>query len=347
MSADGAAPSLSERLRGAIPTMPAFPAMGIQQQAGFEALGAGQSEWQRGLCNCFSSLAGAKAFAMGCCWPFCGPCLYGKIAGRTAWPTTTLEAKVPSLGNTPFKQWFRLSLILVLIYWAASWGESMMGPDDEPHFSPVSMSDAELNDMGRMKAVTETAVEAALAKANETAIATEIATLDQNVTQSVAAEEGEVAKAVEGDAEKVLWLGNKKDLEDVQRVADFPEMKKAMPEEAVSPAQQFFSFLKGACGVVWVVLVILLRAHTRKRFDIPSKCCPIDLKIFSCEDVLCACFCQPCVLSQMATHTHAITDESLCDVCDATDPGESDGMVEIAQVRPDKSTNSMERGAMV
>ena len=54
-------------------------------------------------------------------WPCCGPCLYGKISGRVSWPSTQFQ----NFGDTPFKQWFRISLLLVVIYWLSAWGEGL------------------------------------------------------------------------------------------------------------------------------------------------------------------------------------------------------------------------------
>ena len=68
--------------------------------------GPPQGEWARGMFSCLETIAGIKSFAMGCCWPCCGPCLYGKISARVSWPTTKLE----KLGDTSFKQWFRISV---------------------------------------------------------------------------------------------------------------------------------------------------------------------------------------------------------------------------------------------
>lgn len=146
-----------------------------QKMSTYENVGGPpQGDWARGLFSCFETMAGIKSFAMGCCWPFCGPCLYGKISARVSWPTTRLE----KLGDTPFKQWFRISvppsscmschlrlflqwrdqeltgknlpvlffsqLLLVLLYWFVSWGESMMA-SEEPHFSVIANSEAEIN----------------------------------------------------------------------------------------------------------------------------------------------------------------------------------------------------------
>ena len=268
---------------------------------------------------------------MGCCWPFCGPCLYSKISARVSWPSTKLEA----LGDTPFKQWFRISLILVLIYWFASWGESMMaegGLQGKPHFSPMSASDAELNDFKELDRITEAAITKAAAKMEKNStLAKDIAAiedLDANVTNTIESDEAAAAKSVEDDAEE-MWLGSKDDLKDVQTVADFPEIKQSIPEETVSPLQQAFYVIRQLCLFVWVVLVILLRAHTRKRFDLPAKCCNLDLKVanVNCEDIWCSCCCNPCVLSQMATHTQAVSNEQPMNCCDTTDPGESENCV--------------------
>ncbi len=44
----------------------------------------------------------------------------------------------------------------MLVYWFASWGESMMSP--EPHFNAVANSDAELKDFKNMENLTEAAI---------------------------------------------------------------------------------------------------------------------------------------------------------------------------------------------
>lgn len=169
--------------------------------------GPPRGDWAKGLCNCWETLGGIKAFGMACCWPLCGPCLYSKISARSSMPGTSWE----KLGDSPFKQWFRLTvrpdaarsrrgaavcvalgacaggrvrggrvcagraacarecvcqsltsaicpqLILVLVYWFASWGESMMTPD-KPHFNAVANSDAELKDFKKMENLTEAAI---------------------------------------------------------------------------------------------------------------------------------------------------------------------------------------------
>ena len=309
---------------------------------------------------------------MGCCWPCFGPCLYGKISARVSWPTTKLEA----LGDTPFKQWFRISvrllatkrhdsldgaciflsanaredgveyatacrgvaarltvfvpplyvpgltllkhalqLILILVYWFASWGESMMAPD-EPHFSAIANSEAEINGIKSAHDMMETKIVDAVAKIDKNiTLAEEIVGLDQNITHTVEGDEAIVAKTINDDASE-MWLGSKEDLDDLSKVADFPEIKEAMPEPAVSPAQQVFATLKWVVSTVWLVLVVVLRAHTRKRFDIAPKICGCKMcgDVY-CEDVCCSICCTSCTLSQMATHSGAgkiLCSDDLC-----------------------------------
>ena len=171
--------------------------------------------------------------------------------------------------NSTCAQWFRISLILVLAYWLASWGESMMAPNK--HFDPMASSDAELNDFKVLDNLTETAAVAMIAKIDKNiSVAADIQALDKNITSTVEGDEAIVVKTVTDDASE-MWLGKKDDLDSVTKVADFPEIQDAMPERAVSPTQQVFSFIKNLITFVWVVLVILLRAHTRKRFDIAAK----------------------------------------------------------------------------
>jgi hypothetical protein len=68
--------------------------------------GPPRGDWAKGLCNCWETLGGIKAFGMACCWPLCGPCLYSKISARSSMPGTSWE----KLGDSPFKQWFRLTV---------------------------------------------------------------------------------------------------------------------------------------------------------------------------------------------------------------------------------------------
>ena len=97
----------------------------------------------------------------------------------------------------------------------------------------------------------------------------------------------------------------------------------------LGPFHHMFATVKWAAGVVWLVLVILLRAHTRRQFAIAAECCQcrvsgdVDL-----EDILCSCCCQPCTVAQMATHTGAINNENTCDCCDMSDPGPCDQVLE-------------------
>lgn len=145
----------------------------------------------------------------------------------------------------------------------------MMAPNK--HFDPMASSDAELNDFKMLDNLTETTAVAIIAKIDQNiSVASDIAAVDKNITRTVEGEEAVIVKTVTDDASE-MWLGKKDDLDSVTKVADFPEFQEAMPEEAVSPTQQVFSFIKNVITVVWAVLVILLRAHTRKRFDIPAK----------------------------------------------------------------------------
>ncbi|KAJ1467385.1 hypothetical protein T484DRAFT_2369297 [Baffinella frigidus] len=86
-------------------------------------------------------------------------------------------------------------------------------------------------------------------------------------------------------------------------------------------AAQFFSAIQSLTGLVWLVMVIQLRAGMRKKYSIPARCCATGDVCCSvdCEDILCACFCMSCTLSQMAQHTQAV-DESPCNCCDADVP---------------------------
>ena len=118
----------------------------------------------------------------------------------------------------------------------------------------------------------------------------------------------------------------------------------------LGPFHHMFATVKWAAGVVWLVLVILLRAHTRRQFAIAAECCQcrvsgdVDL-----EDILCSCCCQPCTVAQMATHTGAINNENTCDCCDMSDPGPCDQVLEalnrsgVASSEPPSSANAMDR----
>ena len=136
-------------------------------------------------------------------------------------------------------------------------------------------------------------------------IAADLADLDKNITRTVEGEESIVETTVAKDASE-MWLGKKEDLDDLSTVGDFPEIQGAMPEQAVSPMQHVFATLKWLITLVWLVLVVLLRAHTRKRFDIAPKLCACKIcgDVY-CEDLCCTFLCQACVLSQMATHSGA------------------------------------------
>ena len=98
----------------------------------YSEVGAQRGSWKRPLLGFFETCAGCKAFVMACNWPFCGPCIFARISARVAWPKTTLSA----FGDTPFLQWFRISLLLVCIYWACSWGEGVAAPT--PKFNVIA-----------------------------------------------------------------------------------------------------------------------------------------------------------------------------------------------------------------
>jgi hypothetical protein len=102
------------------------------------------------------------------------------------------------------------------------------------------------------------------------ALASDLENLDKNITDDMKKEAVSVATTVHEDA-SVLWPGKNEDLDDLERIADFPEIAQSLPPEAVSPAQQFFAVIKWLVGVVWVLLVLLLRANARKRFDIDAR----------------------------------------------------------------------------
>ena len=135
-----------------------------------------RAQWSRGIFGFFETCAGCKAFIMGCNWPCCGPCLYAKISARVTWPKTQFE----TFGDTPFKQvyascffrwacssatlpkpkdrkndwawetiqWFRISLLLVCIYWLSSWGEGVSAPT--PRFNVIDQSQADLKVFEKM-----------------------------------------------------------------------------------------------------------------------------------------------------------------------------------------------------
>ena len=251
-----------------------------------------------------------------------------------------------------------------------------MAPD-EPHFSAIANSEAEINGIQSANDMMETKIVDAVAKLDKNiTLAEDIVGLDKNITNTVEGDEAIVAKTVNEDASE-MWLGKKEDLDDLSKVVDFPEIKEAMPEPAVSPAQQVFATLKWVVSTVWLVLVVVLRAHTRKRFDIAPKICGCKMcgDVY-CEDVCCAVCCTSCTLSQMATHSGAgeilcparpifdpcqtdtrapelvehhiclaVTNEQPYDCCDANDPGESEHCVVAMDQEP---INSMEqKGAMV
>ena len=98
----------------------------------YSEVGAQRGSWKRPLLGFFETCGGCKAFVMACNWPFCGPCIFARISARVAWPKTTFSA----FGDTPFLQWFRISLLLVCIYWACSWGEGVAAPT--PKFNVIA-----------------------------------------------------------------------------------------------------------------------------------------------------------------------------------------------------------------
>ena len=118
-----------------------------------------------------------------------------------------------------------------------------------------------------------------------------------------------------------------------------------MEEPEFSPFHHLFAALKWIIGMTWLVLVIMLRAHTREQFAIPATCCSCKISgNVDFEDVLCSFCCQPCTLAQMAVHTGAISNESPCDCCDAEDPGMCEAALEPLEgpkVSPPAASNSM------
>ena len=284
---------------------------GSLKMATYESLvGTASGRWSRGLCAFFETCGGCKAFIMACNWPFCGPCLFAKIASRVRWAGTQ------TFGDTPYKQWFRVSLLLVCIYWLASWGASLAAP--QPRFDLVK--DGLLD----VSAIDQTA---SLDLANATGDA------------DVASEAKAINSDIEGTVDRI-------DMD----VPGFGVDAETYP--AFRPLESFFQTVKWIAGVVWLVMVILLRAHTRREFTIPATCCsckvsgPVDF-----EDILCSFCCQPCTLSQMATHTDAVGNEHTCDCCDMEDPGPCQASLEA----PDSSlgtaapavNNSMDKGGHV
>lgn len=269
-------------------------------------------QWSRGLCGFFETCAGCKAFVMGCNWPCCGPCLFAKISARVAWPKTQFE----SFGDSPFKQWFRISLLLICIYWLSSWGEGVSAPT--PKFNLIEQSQADLKAFEKMDKL------GAADAANVTGDA------------GIAAEGKDIDAKIESDMNEFDDFGEVKSLE-------------VQPSPAIRPFHGLFAFIKAAIGIVWLVLVIMLRAHTRRQFVIPATCCACKVSgSVDFEDILCTVCCQPCTLSQMATHTGAISNESPCDCCDAEDPGPCLASLEPLQDGPSTNTpatnNSMKGG---
>ena len=72
----------------------------------------------------------------------------------------------------------------------------------------------------------------------------------------------------------------------------------------LGPFHHMFATVKWAAGVVWLVLVILLRAHTRRQFAIAAECCralaatkrlldPFGLSATACRASLSAMACEP------------------------------------------------------
>ena len=120
---------------------------------------------------------------------------------------------------------------------------------------------------------------------------------------AIAAEGAELDNAIDNDMQEVDKIGEVKALE----LDNVPE---------ISPFMHLFATIKWLAGVVWLVLVIMLRAHTRRASSIPATCCSCKISgNVDFEDVVCSFFCQPCTLAQMATHTGAISNDSPVRVC--------------------------------
>jgi len=220
-------------------------------------------------------------------WPCFGPCLYSKIAARVSWPSTDFQA----FGDSPFKQWFRLSLLLVVVYWLSAYFEGMAAP--KPSFNVIKTS---ANDLRAFQKVDKIFSNEAL-----------------NVTGDglLASQSGNVNTVID------------QHMKSLDAVGEMPLVEVSMPE--ISPFAYIFHTIKWVCSLVWLVLVVMLRAHTRKQYAIPAQCCSCKVTgDVDFEDMLCSFCCQPCTLSQMATHTAAIHNDSPCDCCDAEDPGACD-----------------------
>ena len=122
----------------------------------YSEVGAQRGSWKRPLLGFFETCGGCKAFVMACNWPFCGPCIFARISARVAWPKTTFSA----FGDTPFLQWFRISLLLVCIYWACSWGEGVAAPTPKSNVIAGDLVDVraldKLDDVGSTLAANAT-----------------------------------------------------------------------------------------------------------------------------------------------------------------------------------------------
>jgi len=195
----------------------------------YDPVGGPMNQWSRGICGFVETCAGAKACVMAVYWPCFGPCLYSKISARTRWPSTQFEA----FGDTPFKQWFRISLLLVLLYWFFAWGEGITSP--KPKFNVITASQADLQAFEKMDKLT-TASAANLTGDNS--LGTEGAQLD---------------KTLDDNMGQIDAVGEVPALEDAAYGAEF------------SPFHHLLATLKWIVGVVWLVLVIMLRAHTREQ----------------------------------------------------------------------------------
>ena len=96
---------------------------------------------------------------------------------------------------------------------------------------------------------------------------------------------------------------------DMYQVDRYGEIKGLELEDSAefSPYHHIFATIKWVAGIVWLVLVIMLRAHTRQQYAIPATCCSCKVTgNVDFEDIICSFFCQPCSLAQMATHTGAV-----------------------------------------
>ena len=88
------------------------------------------------------------------------------------------------------------------------------------------------------------------------------------------------------------------DMDQIDKVGEIPALEMEEPE--FSPFHHLFAALKWIIGMTWLVLVIMLRAHTREQVRAPARRCPfppVTPRVSACE--------------REGTHTRVLTLQNL------------------------------------